>query len=690
KIFYPSVAYEEKEYKEADNHYNCPIVTSYPETIKHNTDDIVNGKIRFIQPFLAMDSKAYIVKAMAEELKSEKILYDEIVKAVDLAWEEKNRVRELIRKRGEEVVEELKNSGRRGIVLAGRPYHVDPEINHGLTNIITELGMAVLTEDSIAHLGDPQRPLRVLDQWAYHTRLYHAADFVGRTKELELVQLTSFGCGVDAVTSDQVHEILEEHGKLYTLLKIDEGNNLGAIRIRMRSLKAALDEKEKFGKVIHKKPRIQNNLQFTVENRKNHTILAPQMSPMHFEFYQHGLQELGYNVVILPEADTKAIDTGLKYVNNDACYPSILVTGQIVAALLSGEYDLNNTSVFITQTGGGCRASNYIGFIRKALSDAHIFTVPVVSINTVGLEKHPGLEMNLAFAKVALMATVYGDLFMRITQRIRPYEVNKGETMEMYQKYRQEAFTVLSTGSFMKFSRHIKKVVKAFDQVPVEITNRPKVGIVGEILVKYHPTGNNHLAKVLEEEGAEVRIPDLMDFFLYTAYNNKFKYEKLNTSLKTWMGNKIAIEIIEAARRPMKKALQKSKHFSPPTRIEEKAKLAQELISLGNQTGEGWFLTGEMVELVKHGVENVVCVQPFACLPNHVVGKSMIKPIKKKYPMANIVAIDYDPGASEVNQLNRIKLMLSVAFSNLENNNKDVEFFKKLNTEEEHIDENLA
>ena len=665
-IFYPSVAYEEKEVDRADNHYNCPIVTSYPETIKHNVDAIVQGHVRLIQPFLALDEKKNIVKGLVEAFVHDDLSKAEITKAVDKAWEEKEVVKAFIRKRGEEVVAELQTSGRRGIVLAGRPYHVDPEIHHGLTNIITDLGMAILTEDSIAHLADPKRPLRVLDQWAYHTRLYHAAEFVGRTKGLELVQLTSFGCGVDAVTSDQVHEILEEHGKLYTLIKIDEGNNLGAIRIRMRSLKAALDEKEKSGKEIKKKPRVENRLTFTKEHKKNHTILAPQMSPLHFEYYQVGLQELGYNVVVLPEVDYKAIDTGLKYVNNDACYPSILVTGQIVSALLSGEYDLNNTSVFITQTGGGCRASNYIGFIRKALTDANIFTVPVVSVNTVGLEKHPGLEMNYKFVKIALMATVFGDLFMRVTQKMRPYEINEGQTMALYEHYREKAFAVLRSGRMGAYKKLIQEIVDAFDKIPIHQVVKPKVGIVGEILVKYHPTGNNQLARVLEEEGAEVSVPDLMDFFLYTAYNAKFKYEKLNASRKQWVGNRLAIEVIEFYRSAMKKALRKSKNFRAPSRIEEKAELASKLISLGNQTGEGWFLTGEMIELVEHGVENIVCVQPFACLPNHVVGKSMIKPIRKEYPYANIAAIDYDPGASEVNQLNRIKLMLSVAFSNLE------------------------
>jgi len=294
--------------------------------------------------------------------------------------------------------------------------------------------------------------------------------------------------------------------------------------------------------------------------------------------------------------------------------------------------------------------------------------------------------LNMHFAKIALMATAIGDLFMRVTQRIRPYEVTEGETNRLYQVYKEKAFKVLEKGKIGDYKRLVDEIVEAFDKIEIHQIDKPKVGIVGEILVKYHPTGNNQLAKVLEEEGVEVSVPDLMDFFLYSAYNAKFKFEKLNGSRKSWITNKMAIEVIEWFRKPMREALNKSRHFRPPTRIEEKAKLAEKLISLGNQTGEGWFLTGEMVELVEHGVENIVCVQPFACLPNHVVGKSMIKPIKAEYPYANIAAIDYDPGASEVNQLNRVKLMLSVAFSNMDKKLATVEKYPEpVKLEEENL-----
>ena len=676
-IFYPSIPYEEQEDERADNSYNCPIVTSYPETIKHNLEAIEANDVIFKNPFLSMENEEGLTRRLKEEFEKLGISAVEVEIAAMAAWKEKLAFRKDLQQKGEEVIKYLEEQQKIGIVLAGRPYHVDPEIHHGLTNIITNLGMAVLTEDSVAHLGQLKRPLRVLDQWAYHTRLYAAADYVGQNDRLELVQLTSFGCGVDAVTSDQVHEILMGHGKIYTLIKIDEGTNLGAIRIRMRSLKAALDERTRNNVVPKKQDTAVHKVPFTKEHKKNHTILAPQMSPIHFDFYEVGFKYLGYNVEILPEVDTGAVDAGLRYVNNDACYPSILVTGQIMEALKSGKYDLNNVSVFISQTGGGCRASNYIGFIRKALKDAGMSHIPVVSINASGLEGNPGFKLDLGLVHRAIIATVYGDLFLRVTQAARPYEAIKGSTNALHEAWKERAFENIKNGSIRDFKKNVKRIVEEFDNLERLDIIKPQVGIVGEILVKYHPTGNNQLVKVLEEEGAEVSVPDLMDFFLYSAYNAKFKYEKLNGKYRTWFFSRLFIKLAEWYRKPAKEALLKSRHFKAPSTIEEKAEHASELISLGNQTGEGWFLTGEMVELVKHGVENVVCVQPFACLPNHVVGKSMIKPIRQKYPFANIAAIDYDPGASEVNQLNRIKLMLAVANRNLTNREEVLEAIRK-------------
>ncbi|BDR65246.1 2-hydroxyacyl-CoA dehydratase [Clostridium tetani] len=673
-IFYPCISHEQKEIKEATNHFNCPIVTSYPEVIKNNMDKLRERNIKFMKPFLSLNNKNKLIKRLYEEFKEFNIDRNEIINAVNKAYEEDKKVKEDLRNKGEEVLKYLKENNKKGIVLAGRPYHIDPEINHGIPEVITSYDIAVLTEDSVFHLGEVKRPLRAVDQWVYHSRLYEAASFVSKEENIELIQLNSFGCGLDAVTTDQVEDILNSHGKMYTLLKIDEGSNLGAVRIRIRSLIAALNEREKRGfkpkKLVEDKPR----KLFTREMRKTHTILCPQMAPIHFELVQEAFKSEGYNLEVLPSVDKKAIDEGLKYVNNDACYPSVIVIGQIMEALKSGKYDIDKTAIIISQTGGGCRATNYIGFIRKALKDADFTQVPVISANVAGLESNPGFKISLPLANKGLMALVYGDLLMRVIHKVRPYEKIKGTTNKLHEEWMKKCKENISNGNRKEFKDNIHKIVMDFDQLEVKNIIKPKIGLVGEILVKFHPTANNNIVDIIEKEGGEAVIPDLIDFFMYCSYNMKYKYEKLSGKKLNAILGKIAINIMEFYRKELKQALDNSTRFSAPKKIDKIAKGASNILDLGHQTGEGWFLTGEMVELIESGVKNIVCMQPFACLPNHVTGKGMIKELKRTYPGANIVAIDYDPGASEVNQLNRIKLMFSVAFENL---NFDSEYMYK-------------
>ncbi|KNZ41062.1 2-hydroxyacyl-CoA dehydratase [Acetobacterium bakii] len=670
-IFYPCIPYEEQEFEKVDNWYNCPIVVSYPETIKHNQEDIQKENITFLNPFIPFDNNKRLEERLCEVFDVFGITKKEIAVAVKEALTEKDVFREDIQKKGEETLAYLKKTGQKGIVLAGRPYHVDPEVNHGLDNIITGLDMAVLTEDSIAHLYDNKEDeqFRVLDQWKYHSRLYKAANVVNQHDFLELVQLTSFGCGLDAVTSEQTQEILESNGNIYTMIKIDEVNNLGAIRIRIRSLKAAMIERER-NHIVIPPTTLPQRVVFTKAMKKKHTILAPQMSPIHFDFIQEAMESHGFNLEIMPSVDNAAIEEGLTYVNNDACYPTIITTGQIMAALKSGKYDLDNVSVLMTQTGGPCRASNYVAFIRKALESAGMSQIPVISLSAIGLEKNPGFKLKLPLISRLLMGIVYGDLLQRVVSATRPYELHPDSTEVLYQYWRKKVKENMKDGSLRVFKQNVREIVKDFDELPRNNKKLPKVAIVGEILVKYHPTANNNLQKVLEDEGAEVIMPDLMDFFLYCCYNQVYKYEELSGLRRSMKTAKLLIKFLEFARKNMKIALKESTHFHAPSTIEKKAAKAQELISLGNQGGEGWFLTAEMMELIEDGIENIVCVQPFACLPNHVMGKGMIKPIRQKYPMSNIAPIDYDPGASEVNQLNRIKLMMGTAKKNLNKKNE--------------------
>lgn len=567
-IFHPCVFYEHQETLGAQNHFNCPIVVSYPENIKNNVEAVTNGAVRYIRPFMAFTDEKTVADRMVKLCREEwNIPAPEVHAAVKAAWAEQQRVKADIRTEGKRLLNQMKHNGECGIVLAGRPYHIDPEINHGIPELIASYGLTVFTEDSLPIDFEPSRPLRVVDQWVYHSRLYNAAEFVCQHDKLEMIQLNSFGCGLDAVTTDQVSEILEASGKLYTLLKIDEVANLGDVRIRIRSLLSATDR----------------------------------------------------------------------------------------------------LAIVMTQTGGCCRASNYVSFIRRALDKAGYSHIPVISLNANGMEKNEGFSLSAGLVTDAAKTIVYGDLFMRCLYRVRPYEVIPGSADALHKKWQDICIdSLINSKTQYTYKEVCRGIVNAFDSFPIDETIRkPRVGIVGEILVKYMPLANNHLVELLEREGAEVVVPDLLDFFNYCVFGSQYKAEYLGTKKSSVIVSKAAIRLIAALRKPATDALNESKRFEAPLSVYRIAEMTKPFLSLGNLYGEGWFLAGEMIELITHGTPNVVCIQPFACLPNHVVGKGVIKALKKAYPQSNIAAVDYDPGASEVNQLNRIKLMLSTAKKNI-------------------------
>ena len=669
-IFHPCVFYEHQETADAQNHFNCPIVVSYPENLKNNVEAVTSGQVRYIRPFIALTSEKAAADRLVRLFKDEWDIGErEVREAVRLAWEEQQKAKADIRAEGKRVLQWMEENGKSGIVLAGRPYHVDPEINHGIPELITSYDLAVLTEDSLPVDFTPQRPVRVVDQWVYHSRLYTAAEFVRTREDLELIQLNSFGCGLDAVTTDQVAEILEGSNKLYTVLKIDEVSNLGAARIRLRSLISAMNMRREQN--IHPQPKkvAYERTEFTKKMfDEGYTILAPQMSPIHFDILEPMFKRYGFHMEVLKNDNRAAIETGLRYVNNDACFPSITVVGQIMDAVLSGRYDTNKLAVIMTQTGGCCRASNYVAFIRRAFDKAGLSHIPVISLNAGGLESNEGFKVPLKLLLAAAKGIVYGDLFMRCLYRVRPYEIEPGSANALHKKWQEIAIDSLANPKTKwSYKQVCQGIVEAFDAFPIhEDWKKPRVGVVGEILVKYMPLANNHVVDLLESEGAEAVVPDLMDFMNYSIYNSDYKHEFLGAKWTAAATAKLGVKAIRFLRKPALDALEKSKRFEPPVPIEEVAEYAKPFLSIGNQYGEGWFLTGEMVELLKTGTPNIICIQPFACLPNHVVGKGVIKQLRNTYPQANIAAVDYDPGASEVNQLNRIKLMLSVAKKNLE------------------------
>ncbi len=683
-IFYPCIPYSRKEYQKADNHYNCPIVISYSEVLKNNVEELKSDDIKFINPFLPLDYKK-LAKVIMEldEFKEYNFTKKELLEAGKKAEEEYLQYKKDVSDKADEILEYMDKNNLRGIVLAGRPYHVDPEINHGIDTLITSLGLCVLSEDSIACKTEVKRPIRVVDQWMFHARLYAAADFTGKHDNLELIQLNSFGCGVDAVTTDQVEEILKSYDNMYTLIKIDEVNNLGAVRIRIRSLLASMNKK------INQKTEAneslgnyeQNRVIFTKDMRKDYTILIPQMAPIHFELLEAAVKASGYNVKLLKDCTPHTVETGLKYVNNDACYPSILTTGQFIEALESGEYDVNKTAIIMSQTGGGCRATNYIGFIRKALKDAGFPQVPVISFNVVGMEKMPGFKISVGLVERLLKMVVYGDLLQKLLMKNRAYEVHKGETQELFNKWMEKCKKLIEKSTNKEFKKSIYEMVDDFEKIELDTSvPKPRVGVVGEILIKYHPFGNNFVAEVLEKEGAEVVLPDFMGFVKFMAthkitFNTLLKIDNAKAAIF-----KTALKLINILEKDSKIALANSKkNYLPPCDIWHLEDKVKDILSIGNQTGEGWFLTAEMIEYIENDIPNIVCVQPFACLPNHIVGKGVIKTIREKYPNANISPVDYDPGASESNQTNRLKLLMTVAKDNLKKQIKEQKALEKEN-----------
>ncbi|WP_058271008.1 2-hydroxyacyl-CoA dehydratase [Olsenella massiliensis] len=720
-IWMPCIRWERKEDDSATNHYNCPIVMSYPQSLRLNMDELAAPGVEYLDPFLPYDDKRELKRRLYEvvavqratdaragkgRFKGEPITRREIDEAVNAAWEEDLAFKEAMHRKGDETLKWIEDHDAHGIVLAGRPYHNDGEINHAIPELLHGFDLAVLTEDSVSHKMLPERPIRVVDQWMYHSRLYRAARFVASRNDLDLIQLQSFGCGLDALTTDQVEEILEASGKIYTVLKIDEVSNLGAARIRVRSLMAALKEQRAElerqtaagvatevspvgvrladGSLEHARQtdlsrrtpvyREAKSAAFAKHNytkrmqEEGYTILVPQMAPIHFDIVEALLRSEGYNCVLLPSVDHRAVDAGLKYVNNDICYPSILVTGQIMEAVLSGEYDLTRTAVLISQTGGGCRATNYIALIRKALKDAGHEEVPVISLSAAsGLgESSPGFNIfKPGLIVKAVYALLFGDLIMQLLYRTRPYETVPGSANALFESLMSRAKTLIPRTDRKSFYRLCQDAIDRFDALP--LTNdrsKPRVGVVGEILVKFHPTANNQVVEVIEGEGCEADVPGLVDFFLFGMSNAINTNAELGTRAHSRLTHLAGIKMVNAMRRPLNKMLAASSRFQPYEDIFELADKASKILSLCNTMGEGWLLTAEMADLIQHGTPNIVCCSPFACLPNHVVGKSVIKRLRQLHPESNIVAVDYDPGASEVNQLNRIKLMISVAKEN--------------------------
>lgn len=671
RIFYPCRAFERREFASQENRYNCPVVGGYPELLRNNISLLRERGVQLICPFLPVE-KDGLARMLPRLQLFKKISLPELERALCEAFREKKRFKDDICKKAKEVLSYLEDTGRMGVILAGHPYHIDPEVHHGIPELITAAGLAVLTEDVVAPLAPEPEHLRVVDQWTYHARLYRAALFAADSDSISLIQLVSFGCGLDAVTADQVQEILEQKGRLYTQIKIDEGANLGAARIRVRSLLATMKERRKqTQKARATTKQCLFSLQemekdsppaFTEEMRRTHTILIPQMSPMHFRFLPSMLRACGYKAELLPVVDRAAVEEGLRHVNNDVCYPAITVIGQLIQALQSGKYDRSRVALILSQTGGGCRATNYISFLRKALKECGLADIPVLSFNLSGMCRNPGFKITGRMLLKSAQAILCGDCLMRLLYRTRPYESLLGSAEELAERWAVVLEGDILCGTLRSTYTHLWQAVKDFDALPLrDAPRRPRVGLVGEILLKYHPNANNNAVKIVESEGGEAVLPDFTDFILYGLYDEVYRWRHCSGSMKRAAVSGLLLRILLTLRLPLRYALSKSRRFRPPLAFSKLRSMVNGVVSLGQQTGEGWLLTAEMMELLQEHIPNILCMQPFGCLPNHITGKGVIKELKRRFPKANIAAVDYDAGTSEVNQINRIKLMMAVA-----------------------------
>ena len=610
-------------------------------------------------PFVDLNEAVTVIKAVSEAFPE--ISTAEIKEAVQSAESAQQAYQRQIRQMGEKCWREHEISKAPLVVIASHPYHMDPFVNHGICTLIASMGVEIVTEDSIAHMAPDTTSLDVIDQWTFHSRLYRAAELVRDKSWSEIVQLVSFGCGLAAITSEQVKRILEPAGKLYTMLKIDEGDTLGAARIRLRSLFAAVKDRRNNVAGIHDSPVVwhPNVPKKPLNPKAVKTIYIPQMAPIHFPILESALKSLGYNVKLLPEVRPEAIQLGLRYVNNDACYPAIVVIGQLLDTVLSKDFDRETSALLLAQTCGPCRATNYATLLKWALKDLDMEDLPVITISTRKISGTEHLPLGLKGINRIALAVIYGDLLQKLYLKTRSYEIEKGSAQALLQKWQAVACRDIDKGR-SALARNAKLMAQDFASVPQSATHKPQVGIVGEILLKYHPQANLQILEELFAEGAEPRLGDISSFLLYCLYDPVFQAKTLKGSKTRAFVSALLVDYFESLRSIANEALVEAGFDGMPT-LKEHLKRLNSLMSPAQQAGEGWLLTAEMVEFLETGAPNVLCLQPFACLPNHITGKGVMRVLRELYSGANLCAIDFEAGTSRANFTNRLKLFMAQA-----------------------------
>ena len=667
RIFYPIVVHEQKEFPDVLNSFNCPVVTGYPDVLKSAIGPAEKYRIPLDTPAISFRDSRLLKRQLHLFFRQFGLKYRMVSSGVEKGLSAQRKFKTELMDRAAALMSTARNEGRMIVVLAGRPYHIDPLVNHGIPDLLTRMGVDVISEDAVpADKKQSLADINVLTQWTYANRLYASARWVCENHHTELVQLTSFGCGPDAVSADEVREIIKGSGKIYTLIKMDEIANLGAVRVRLRSMLEAVKENRSKPQGASAKANTVKRV-FMPEDRKR-TLIAPYFSPFYSPLVPAAFRSLGYRVDVLPPQDRASVEFGLKNINNDICYPAVLIAGDIIKAFKSDQYDPENTSVILTQTGGQCRASSYVSLIRKGLASAGLDDVPVVAISADEINPQPGFIIDKKkLVKRMALGVIFSDPLAQMYLATVVREEIRGTSKALHTKYLLEMETGIEKADYHYLLKVLERAVTAFNEVRIDDRPVPRIGVVGEIFVKYNFFSNGNIIEWLSDQGVEVALPCLQNFFVQRFVNedfnqNAFFKESLVDSLKY----KLADIYTSYHLAHIDRAMQGFRFYRKPFNLKELAEITGEVVSLANQFGEGWLLTAEMIAMLKRGIGSIVCLQPFGCISNHITGMGMERKLKEIFSNLNLLSLDMDAGASEVNILNRLHFMIIAAREELE------------------------
>jgi predicted CoA-substrate-specific enzyme activase len=661
RFFYPMVIYEQNDFEESDNSYNCPLVSSYADVIKSSINPEKNFNIPFDQPVFNFNDIELVKKACFNYLKQFGIKKQVVYKAVTKALVAQREFKQQIKIKGAEIIAEAKENNRMLVVLAGRPYHTDSLINQKTPNVLSHLGVDVITEDAIPDEKDSElNNLQIISQWGYTNRIYKAAKWVAKQgQKVQFIQINSFGCGPDAIVIDECTEILKAGGKALTLIRVDEITSTGSVRLRLRSMVESVKIMD-FKQQLIEKQRI-NTPEFKKED-KERLIIGPYFAYIYSEVLPAVFKLAGYNMINLPAPDNNSVKYGLKYANNEICFPATIIVGDVLKALDSGNYNRNEVAVAITQTGGQCRASTYLSLIKKGMLAAGFDDIPVVSLGTAGKTINPQEGFEVKWKKilpVIFAGILFADSLSKMYHTALAREIVKGSAKKLTDRYLSELGELIETSDIKGIFAKLEEAVGGFNQLDLKDGKMPAIGIVGEIYVKYSSFGHQFIVDWLIEQGVEVVIPPILDFFIQEFVNFDVNKKKF---LRKGSWSDVVVHFFERKAnryiQKIEKINSKFKYYRPFHSIRHIAKKASEIVDLSAQFGEGWLIPAEIATFAEDGINNVVSVQPFGCIANHVVSKGVEKRIKDLFSDMNLLFLDFDADTSEVNVLNRLHFMV--------------------------------